>query len=198
MDAARRTLGNPNAARPTPRQSTTSVPTEFCLIVRWQRRAIVSAPTCTGEYRPRAQMESHSVDLFRERDTFRVAGRLFFFPENNQCFVDQNSEQPTAKSAGRQPFSAMFATHRKRNWLSPTLNHSTSAWHKKDKDNVEDILRCFEEQDWLAYRRTSGPHDSRTDPLRTEADGIGRPGRHVRCRRSRNLSRFASLSASRC
>jgi hypothetical protein len=28
-----------------------------------------------------------------------LAGRLFFFPENNQCFVDQNSKQPTAKSA---------------------------------------------------------------------------------------------------
>ena len=28
-----------------------------------------------------------------------VAGRRFFFPENNQCFVDQNSKQPTAKSA---------------------------------------------------------------------------------------------------
>ena len=35
------------------------------------------------------------------------------------------------------------------------------------------LSRRFGEQDWVAYRNTSGTHDSRTDPLRTELDGIG-------------------------
>jgi hypothetical protein len=42
MKAARRGFRNPKAAKPTPMLSTTSVPTEFCMIVRRRRRAIES------------------------------------------------------------------------------------------------------------------------------------------------------------
>ncbi len=45
MKAARRVFRNPNAAKPTPMLSTTSVPTKFCMIVRRQRRAIERVST---------------------------------------------------------------------------------------------------------------------------------------------------------
>ncbi len=45
MNAARRGLRNPKAAKPTPILSTTRVPTKFCMIVRWQRRAMRTVST---------------------------------------------------------------------------------------------------------------------------------------------------------
>src|SRR5204863_2369624 len=48
--------------------------------------------------------------------------------------------------------------------------------HRLDRTAVprRSLSRRLGKQDWLAYRHTSGTHDSRTDPLRTELDGIGR------------------------
>jgi hypothetical protein len=46
MKAAKRGFRNPNAAKPTPMLSTTSVPTKFCMIVRRQVRARLSLANC--------------------------------------------------------------------------------------------------------------------------------------------------------
>ena len=45
MKAAKSGLRNPKAAKPTPILSTTNVPTKFCMIVRWQRRAMRTVST---------------------------------------------------------------------------------------------------------------------------------------------------------
>jgi hypothetical protein len=41
---------NPNAAKPTPMLSTTSVPTKFCMIVRRQRRAMERVSTSLRDH----------------------------------------------------------------------------------------------------------------------------------------------------
>jgi len=50
MKAARSGLRKPKAAKLTPILSTTSVPTKFCMMVRWQRRAILRVSTASTNH----------------------------------------------------------------------------------------------------------------------------------------------------